>query len=43
MQNILTSLGLTDLTSQIEVVREQLKLVNSGGFQLMGEFSPALV
>ncbi|WP_440948616.1 CotH kinase family protein [Methanosarcina sp. T3] len=43
MQNILTSFGLTELTSEIEVVREQLKLVRSGGFQLMGEFSPALV
>ena len=42
MQNILTSVGLTELASQIEVVREQLKLVKSGGFQLMGEFSPAL-
>lgn len=37
MQNILTSAGLTELTSQIEVVREQLKLVKSGGFQLTGE------
>ena len=37
MQNVLTGLGLTDLTSQIEVVREQLKLVKSGGLQLIGE------
>jgi len=42
MQNILTSVGL-GLDSEIEVVKEQLKLVKSGGFQLMGEFSPALV
>jgi spore coat protein CotH len=37
MQKILTAIGLTDLTSQIEVVREQLKLVKSGGLQLIGE------
>jgi hypothetical protein len=37
MQNVLTAIGLTDLTSQIEVVREQLKLVKSGGLQLIGE------
>jgi spore coat protein CotH len=43
MQNILTGLGLTELTSQIEIVKEQLKLVKSGGFQLIGEFSPARV
>ncbi len=36
MQNILTGLGL-ELTSQIEVVREQLKLVKSGGLQLIGK------
>ncbi len=43
MQNILISVGLTELTSQIEVVREQLKMVKSGKFQITGEFSPALV
>lgn len=37
MQNILTSTGLTGLAPQIEVVREQLKLVESGGLQLIGE------
>lgn len=36
MQNILISVGLTELTSQIEVIREQLKMVKSGGFQPTG-------
>jgi len=37
MQNILTSAGITELAPEIEIVREQLKLVKSGGFQLIGE------
>jgi hypothetical protein len=37
MQSILTSVDLIELTSQIDVVREQLKLVKLVGLQLIGE------
>ena len=38
MQKILISVGLTELAPEVEIVREQLKLVKSGGFQLVGDY-----
>lgn len=38
MENILTGLGVTALTASIKSVRQQLKLVKSGGFQILNEF-----
>lgn len=37
MQSILSGLGLTNLTGDIDIVRHQLKLVKSGGFQIINE------
>jgi hypothetical protein len=38
MENVLTGMGVTGLTAHINSVRQQLKLVKSGGFQILNEF-----
>jgi hypothetical protein len=38
MESILTGAGVPGVSSEIDMVRKQLKLVKSGAFQLLGEF-----